>query len=207
MKQLKTTELTGYEPIDQKLIAGYDLFDRVELDSSVSVAQAIDNLGTPDSILTDLYDLEKTNLKLAKSILCKRFYYRELRFAEGIFITSEAYPPITLTAESKKYNIEREFLNKYLYCDDKQQLEHAKDYIHMLKLAVITERLDTASPLIKHLMTMMLIVSLIALLTYPLIGNNVIIIMLIITYASINLVRNITTLAELELEDFSFHYE
>lgn len=199
MKQLKTIELTGYKPIDSKLVAGYGLFDRVELDSSAS----------PDSILTDLYNLENTDLKLAKSILCKRFHYRELRFSEGVFITIGTNPPLILTAESEKQEhvFERGLLDTYLYHKDGRKDSEYKNYFRMLYLEVNTKQVDFWEKFSTLLIKFNIITAIMIFSSYPLIGNNIIIVMLIITYATINLVRNMRTLTEMELEDFKSYYE
>lgn len=211
MKQLKTIELTGYEPIDAKLVAGYGLFDCIEceFDPSASLGQMVDNLGTPYSILRDLYNLEETNLNLAKSILCKRFHYRELRFTEDIFVATNGNPPIILTTKSKKsnYNNDRCYLNRYLYGDDRRE-ERLKNYLLGLEFYATAAHLDFGSIFFKFPMATAIITALLAILSYPLIGAiNTILIMLITTYAFMNLMRNMATLMELELEELDYHYE
>lgn len=182
MKTLKKKNLTGYAPVDSKLVLGYNLFDSIN-----------DNA----SIVEDILQMDKEIE--AKRILCDYFHYRELKFSENIFVSDYYDLPIAFSIK----NHEPSYLHSTIHAPK----EHAKlareHYQTMIYFEISTKTQTFWDNFYSFILKATFIMNILILISYPLIKELIIPVTLIVNIGLKNLITNMKTLSDMELENNS----
>lgn len=178
MKRIKQKQITGYEPIDTKLIAGLSLTENA-----------------PHSIACDLILLSETDANKATTILCKNFDYKPLVFAENIFVPKEFGPPLVL----KPYD---GYTTTCIldYLENPASPYRYEDYYGALYREWSIRESDTIHKLNKELVNLVVLIPFMTTISLFLIGFlNLVLVITILTYGLVTQHRKLKPLAELDL--------